>query len=110
MYHNKIRTRNGILFLAFQSGNLTATVESPVDCLKRKRWSVWRIKSTKVMTVKEKKLKKRKMKRQRLGSQVGLWRLQQRKENVSVDKLACVGYGEARKRPCGRVSLCGLRQ
>ena len=54
MYDNKIRARNGILFLAFQSGNLTATVESPVDCLKRKRWSVWRIKSTKAMTVKKK--------------------------------------------------------
>ena len=49
-------------------------------------------------------------KRQRLCSQVSLCKLQQREENVLVDKLACAGYGEARKRPCGRVYLCGLRQ
>ena len=49
-------------------------------------------------------------KRQRLCSQVSLCKLQQREENVLVDKLACTGYGEARKRPCGRVYLCGLRQ
>ena len=55
MYHNKIRAHNGVLLLPFESGNLTATVESLVDCLKRKRWSVWRSKSTYAITVKKKK-------------------------------------------------------
>ena len=51
-----------------------------------------------------------KKKRQRLCSQVNLCRLQQREEKVRVNKLARVGYGEARKHPCGRVNLCGLRR
>ena len=51
------------------------------------------------MTVKQNK-KKRKTRKQRLCSQVNLWRLQQREENVRVDKLACVGYKEARKNQC----------
>ena len=50
------------------------------------------------------------VKRQRLCSQVSLCRLQEKEENVRVDDLACEGHGEARKRPYGQVSLCGLRQ
>ena len=66
-------------------------------------------------------------KRQLLCSQVSLSRLYHSEENVRVDELACVGYvsekkifvwtscplratGEARKRPCGQVSLHGLFQ
>ena len=36
-------------------------------------------------------------KRQHLCSQVSLCRLQQREENVRVDKLACVGYVSEKK-------------
>ena len=43
---NKIRAENRILFLAFESGSLTGTDESLVDCYKKKRWSVWKCKST----------------------------------------------------------------
>ena len=74
--------------LAFELGNLTATEESLVDCYKKKRWSVWKSKSTQTMAVK----------RQRLCSQVSLCRLQQREENVLVDELACVGAERSQKR------------
>ena len=94
-------------FLAFELSNLTATEESLVDCYKKKRWSVWKSKSTQAMAVK----------RQRLCSQVSLCRLQQREENVLVDELACVGAQRSQKRsvltskpvqamPVKRKSLC----
>ena len=73
-------------FLAFESGNLTATVESLVDCIKR-RDNLFEGVSQRRLT----------SKRQGLCSQVSLCRLQQREGNVHVDELACAGYVSEKK-------------
>ena len=66
-------------FLAFVSGNLTVTVESLVDSLKRRDNLLPMQAATE--------------KRKRPCGRVGLCGLSQWKENVRVDELACVGHG-----------------